>query len=115
MNRAEMREALRRAGVPEGLYEVAGLHGASPPRDDFDFLEERDGEWVVGAVERGRRGVVARFHSEDEACRFFYDRLVRMWTPHPPAPETPKEEERGRRITEEAVRRIRDARKARED
>jgi hypothetical protein len=115
MNHVEMREALRRAGVPDGLYEVAGLHDGPSTGDGFDFLEERDGEWVVGAVERGRRGVVARFHSEDEACRFFYDRLVRMWTPRAPAPETAEEEERGRRITEETVRGIRDARKARGD
>ncbi|GLY92148.1 hypothetical protein [Actinoallomurus iriomotensis] len=115
MNREEMREALRRDGVPDELYELGALDGGSRTGDGWDFLEERDHAWVVGRVERGRREVLERFDTEDEACRFFHDRLVRMWTPRVPAPETPEEEERGRRITEEAVRRFKDSMKAREE
>jgi len=115
MNRVEMREALRRAGIADDLYEIAGLHRATSPGNGFDFLEERDGAWVVGTEERGKRGVVARFSTEDEACHFFYGRLVAIWTPRMPVPQTPEEEERGRRITEEAVRKIKDMMKARDD
>lgn len=115
MNRIKLRETLRRAGIADGLYEIVGLHRAAHPGTEFSFLEERDGEWVVGVEERGRRGTIARFRTEDEACRFFHDRLVRIWTAAPAAPQTPEEEEHGRRVTEETVRRVRDMMKARED
>jgi hypothetical protein len=107
MNLVEMREALRRAGIADDLYEVVGLHRAAYS-DGFDFIERRDDEWVIGFQERGQRGIVARYRTEDEACRAFYDQLVKRWTPRPQHHQTPAEEERGRRITEEAVRKLKD-------
>lgn len=108
MDRTELRDRLRRLGIPDDLYELTGMHSGSRSDLSFPFLEQRSGEWVVGVEERGRRGVVRRFATEDEACRFLYDRLVREATAPPPAPQRPQDEERGRRITEELVRKLKD-------
>src|SRR5690242_14431339 len=106
MDRMELRDRLRRAGIPDDMYELTGMHSGSRSDLSFPFLEERSGEWVVGVEERGRRGVMSRFATEDEACRFLYDRLVREVAAPPPAPQSPQDEERGRRITEELVRKL---------
>ncbi|HEX6471197.1 MAG TPA: hypothetical protein VF069_19005 [Streptosporangiaceae bacterium] len=108
MNRTELRDRLRDLGVPDGMYELTGMQSGSRSDLSFPFLEERSGEWVVGVEERGRRGVVRRFSTEDEACRFLYDRLAREVTAPPAARQSPQEEERGRQITEELVRRLKD-------
>jgi hypothetical protein len=104
MNRIEMRNELRRAGIADGLYELTGIHFA----DRYDlgtyFLEEQGGKWVVGVEERGKRESGARFDTEDEACRYLYDQLT---APPPPVyMPTPEEEERGDRITKEEVNRF---------
>ena len=82
------------------------MHDVGRPGDEFNFLEERDGEWIVGAHERGRRSVLARFPTEDAACQFFYDKMISIWTAHRPHIPTPEEEERGRRVTEETIQRF---------
>jgi hypothetical protein len=114
MNRMEMRDRLRRLGIPDDMYELTGMHSGSRSDLSFPFLEERSGEWVVGVEERGRRGVMRRFSTEDEACRFLYDRLAGQVTAPPPAPQSPHDEARGRRITEELVRKLKDRSRGRD-
>jgi hypothetical protein len=113
MNRISLRERLRSEGVADGRYELTGIHEATRPDLAFYFLEERSGEWLVGVQERGKREVMARFAAEDEACRYLYDRLT--WREPPPVAQTPEQEERGRRITEDLVRRLKDRSRPRTD
>jgi hypothetical protein len=90
MDRRELLDALRAAGVAPGRYEIAGYESGPYPVDRY-FLEERSGEWVIGVHERGRRDVIERFPDEDRACRRLHDLLT---DPGPaPAPLTPAEED----------------------
>ncbi|MGW3630006.1 hypothetical protein ACWD7F_07575 [Streptomyces sp. NPDC005122] len=75
MDRFELCQALRAAGVPSAYYEIPDCPGDHRAADRY-FLEERDGEWVVGVHERGRREVFERFTEEARACGWIYDRLA---------------------------------------
>ncbi|TJZ98413.1 hypothetical protein [Actinacidiphila oryziradicis] len=81
MDRHQLCDALRAAGVPAGYYEIPGCPGGPRPSDHY-FLDERDGRWVVGVHERGRREVYASFADEDRACRWLYERLTDEGPPH---------------------------------
>ncbi|GGR91440.1 hypothetical protein GCM10010269_33220 [Streptomyces humidus] len=95
MDRRELCEALHAAGVPAGLYEIAGCPGPAPgtPRpEDRLYLEEDATGWVVGVRQRGVRTAMEHFPDEDRACRDLYARLT---DPGPPSvPLTPEERER---------------------
>jgi hypothetical protein len=88
MDRFQLCQALRTAGVPEAYYEIPDCPGGPRPADHY-FLEQREGTWVVGVHERGRREVRERFPDEDRACEWLYDRLTDEGSP--PAPATPEE------------------------
>ncbi|MEU5098404.1 hypothetical protein [Streptomyces sp. NPDC020996] len=97
MDRHELCEALRAAGVPAGLYEIVGCPAppGTPRPEDRLYLEEDDGGWVVGVRQRGVRTALERFDDEDRACRSLYARLT---DPGPPSvPLTPEERARLRR------------------
>ncbi|MFI5964482.1 hypothetical protein ACIA8J_20175 [Streptomyces asoensis] len=90
MDRRQLCEALDAAGVPAGLYEIAGCPGSPdvPRPEDRLYLERRAGEWVVGVRQRGARTVWARFADEDQACRRLYAELTDPGPhPVPPSPE----------------------------
>jgi hypothetical protein len=106
MNRISLREKLRAEGVADGRYELTGLHKADRADLGFYFLESREGAWVVGMAERGRRDVMARFGTEAEACDYLYQKLT--WREPAPIVQTPAQEARGRRITEEMTARIKE-------
>ncbi|MFJ8107345.1 hypothetical protein [Streptomyces sp. NPDC096132] len=94
MDRQELCEALRAAGVPAGLYEIADCPAppGTPRPEDRLYLEKDAGDWVVGVRQRGVRTVLERFPDEDRACRGLYARLT---DPGPPSvPLTPEERER---------------------
>lgn len=68
-----------RAGIPDGLYEIAGEHEPVPPAPDFLFLRPAPhggGNWEIGVFERGVHAVSERFTSEDRACRRFLEILA---------------------------------------
>lgn len=105
MDRYELVEELRAAGVPAARYEIAGLPGG-PWFSDHLFLEERAAGWVVGFQERGRRGELERFPDEDRACRHFHRLLT---DPGPPAvPLTPAECDEVLHHSEDIQRRARE-------
>lgn len=90
MDRQLLYEALKAAGVPAGLYEIAGCPRPDVPRSEvWLYLEEEAGEWVVGVQERGVRTVLERFPDEDHACRGLYARLTDEGPPQ--SPLTPEE------------------------
>jgi hypothetical protein len=90
MDRHQLCEALRAAGVAAGLYEITGCPDG-PWHAEHLFLEEQAGQWVVGVHERGRRTVLERFPDQDRACRYLYDTLTEAGPP--PVPLTPGETE----------------------
>jgi hypothetical protein len=80
-----LRRALVEAGVPDGVYEIAGVHEPVPPSPDFVFLRRGRGRrrskgWESGVYERGVHQVGRRFDTEDEACRYVF----RLLTGDPP-------------------------------
>ncbi|GAB2795235.1 hypothetical protein GCM10027073_29270 [Streptomyces chlorus] len=90
MDRQLLHEALKAAGVPAGLYEIAGRPRPDVPRSEtWLYLEEEAGQWVVGVQERGVRTVLERFPDEDHACRGLYARLTDKGPPQ--SPLTPEE------------------------
>lgn len=80
MDRRALRRRLVAAGVPDGIYEIAGVHEPVPPSPDFVFLRPagrgRARRWEVGVYERGIHTVGQRFESEDEGCRWLLDLLT---------------------------------------
>jgi acetyl esterase/lipase len=80
MDRHELCDALRAAGVPAAYYEIPGCPGGPRPSDHY-FLEERDGRWLVGVHERDTRDVHESFPDEAQACRWLYDRLTYQGPP----------------------------------
>lgn len=84
MNRLELDEALRAASVPEAEYLLPGITPSSGLRADAYYVlrEEHDG-YLVTLRERDTEETVARFASEDEACRYLYEHLTRR-APAPP-------------------------------
>ncbi|MFE4649142.1 hypothetical protein [Streptomyces sp. NPDC056707] len=75
MDRHQLCEALRAAGVPDAHYEVPGCPGGRPPHEGY-YLAQREGEWIVGVHERGRREVLETFADESRACAWLYERLT---------------------------------------
>lgn len=108
MDRYELRDALRRAGVQDGYYTLDGVHEADRPRDDGTVFLERDeqsGAWVTGFWERAKRHVTHRFATEAEGCASFLEQLTR-----PPAPVTEisdAERAEGVRLSRESEREVR--------
>ncbi|MFE9858592.1 hypothetical protein [Streptomyces sp. NPDC005780] len=69
MDRRELRDALRAAGVADGYYRIEGVHEPAPTPADFLFLRQAsDGGWETGAYERGVYEVIARHPGEAQAC-----------------------------------------------
>ncbi|KUN80089.1 hypothetical protein [Streptomyces griseoruber] len=86
--------ALRAAGVPAGLYEIAGCPAppGTPRPEDRLYLAREEGGWVVGVRQRGVRTVLERFPDEERACGSLYARLT---DPGPPSvPLTAEEKAR---------------------
>lgn len=83
MNHHELLAALREAGVSDTVYGIA-------TRDltTFDALleavpilvESADGHWSVDAWERGEHWVEASFDSEEDACAYIHQKVMRQWT-----------------------------------
>lgn len=77
MDRRELRDALRAAGVADGYYRVEGVHEPSPTPTDFLFLRQAAGSgWETGAYERGGYEVIARHADEAAACAHLFHLLV---------------------------------------
>lgn len=75
MDSYELVESLRRAGVPEALYDLPGVHPVPVQLDAYFFLRPEGDAWVVGLREHSQDEVLSRFATEAEACRALYDRL----------------------------------------
>ena len=72
LTRARLEALLDAENVSGDSYE---LHGGRA--DEALVMEERGGAWIVYYAERGLRSGERTFQTEDEACRFMLDRLLR--------------------------------------
>ncbi|WP_190177254.1 hypothetical protein [Streptomyces naganishii] len=91
MDRAELVERLRGAGVPDAWYEIPGVHDLTAAPDAHYFLRrEPGGHWAVGLRERAQDRDLRRFPTEDEACADLHARITRV-PPAPPGPAQPLE------------------------
>ena len=72
MNREELRGQLDGAKINPETYDLDGKYCEECLR-----LERAIDGWVVYYVERGLRTNEHHFNSEDEACKYMADRLLR--------------------------------------
>ncbi len=70
MNIQELKDELDQFGVSPRLYSLRGWS------HEKLCLEQRDGDWYVFLVERGRERPMRAFESEDEACIFMLGLLM---------------------------------------
>jgi len=70
MNKAELEQHLRDAGIWEGAY---FLHGR--PSEGY-CIEHRDGRWYACYIERSQLAWERSFATESEACTFFLQELL---------------------------------------
>lgn len=102
MNRAELQEALRRAGVPDDLYALPGIRKAERGLESYYLLEDRSGAFIVAIFERGQEHRGPAFDSEAEACQWLYDEIV--FDAPPPHALAPDEEQRAKERAEVTIR-----------
>jgi hypothetical protein len=78
MDRSSLRDLLDRERIDPRAY---GLDGPAAlraeDREERYFLEESPPSWSVYYWERGLRSGERSFASEDEACRYLFDLLLR--------------------------------------
>ncbi|MQB02342.1 MAG: hypothetical protein GEU78_19310 [Actinobacteria bacterium] len=72
MDRYQLRNFLDREGISRNAYAFG-----RPGRDEQSVLSPIEGGWTVYYWERGLKTSVKEFETEDEACRYLFDILVR--------------------------------------
>jgi len=73
MNREQLKQELDANGVePEAYYFGSGL-----PNEKYVLAQETTGKWSVYFSERGARAGNRTFDSENEACIYFLERILR--------------------------------------
>ncbi|MFI9649129.1 hypothetical protein ACIHAA_22855 [Streptomyces sp. NPDC052040] len=87
MNRTELADRLRSAGVPDPLYEITGVHAVPLQPDAYYFLRPEGARWAVGLRERSRDTDVRHFATEAEACAHLHHLLTRVPPPSSEAAE----------------------------
>ena len=68
----ELRQCLRQEGIDPAAYDLEGTQ-----RDEVYCLEEIQGGWKYYYRERGLHRGERSFSSEDAACQFLLDRMLR--------------------------------------
>lgn len=97
-----LREALGTAPVSSPDY--PGIGDGDAVRGDV-ILRHSDSAVQVGAQDRGEWVETARFPTEDEACAYILDLILRRRAPH--APLSAEEEQRSRAVTAETDEQLR--------
>jgi hypothetical protein len=72
MNTKELKNALNNAGISPDIY---ALTGGLP--NEVYCLNHFDAYWEVYYSERGAKSGLMRFDTEDEACIYLYNLLVK--------------------------------------
>ncbi len=77
MNTKDLREALRKEGIRDDVYDLSGGH-----LPETYTLAEECGRWVVYYSEKGLESGKRKFASESEACEYFMNELKNDPTAH---------------------------------
>jgi hypothetical protein len=84
VDRYELEKELVAARVHPNGYSIWGDQSAT---EAFVLEKERDGRWSVYYAEHGEKSGLCYFPSEDAACRYVLDQLLksswRGWSPNP--------------------------------
>jgi hypothetical protein len=75
MNREELRKALVKAGIKEGMY---SLDGPSRESESISLVEEA-GNWLVLYKERGEFTQLGSYLSEEAACSYILKLFSEMF------------------------------------
>lgn len=71
LNRQRLADVLAANGVAERAYDLYGAH-----KHDALVLDHRPEGWIVFYSERGSEDILARYHTEAEACLDILNRLL---------------------------------------
>jgi hypothetical protein len=104
LNRIELQQAFRDAGVSDDLYALPGIRDVPKWSESHYILENRSDGFIVAIFERGTEIVGPRFRDEDAACRWLYGELV-FESPKPRI-LTRSEEEQVKKSTGAIVREV---------
>jgi hypothetical protein len=72
MNRIELKTMLEAEGIRQNLYSLDGSGG-----DECMVIEQQPSTWIAYYSERGQQTGKLYFATEDEACRYILETLVR--------------------------------------
>lgn len=98
MQRVQLVEELKKAGVASSLYHIEDVDG--PFTGDGYEPARRGEQWRVSYYERGQETWGQSYVTESDACRAFADELARSTTPPSGRPLTPEESARAEKIAE---------------
>lgn len=73
MNKRELEKRLIKEGITKDSYCLNGGY----PNESY-CLFKNNGRWEVYYSERGRKSGLKLFMSEEEACEYFYNKLVQV-------------------------------------
>ena len=91
MNRTQLRKLLTQEQVDPAAYGLDGAQGLPvAEREERYFLEEAPDGWSVYYWDRGLRSGEQGFTSEDMACRYLLDLLLRDTTTRHSKPGSPR-------------------------
>ncbi|MED1601774.1 hypothetical protein [Alkalihalophilus marmarensis] len=72
MKKKELQQALIKANIPEGLYNLSG----GLPNESLCLNKE--GTWEVYYSERGLKSQIEKFDTEEQACEYFYKTIIEL-------------------------------------
>jgi hypothetical protein len=86
MNIEELKKALDEEGVHPVYYSLNGIRGKY--EDNSSILEKKGNKWMYYHYERGGKFDVRYFNTEDEACKYMFQKLTsdpttRIYNPPP--------------------------------
>jgi hypothetical protein len=72
VKKQELQQKLIRSGVPDDMYR---LNGGLP--NEAYCLDKYNNFWEVYYSEKGIKSGLRQFKSEEEACDYFYDQIIK--------------------------------------
>lgn len=73
MNRLELENKLTNSNLPRNLFCLTG----GLPGETYCLDHETDGKWYTYYSERGERGALKEFETEEAACAYFYSWILK--------------------------------------
>lgn len=75
MNKIELKQALDEERIDSHYYSLNGL--SEEIYDNRVILENENSKWLVYYFEHGEKWDVSVFDTEDEACKFLFQWVIR--------------------------------------